>query len=368
MSSIQSPFSKFVLIVYPVVTSIGNDNMGGFSHLKGNIEVYKRLGFRVACLCRFHPKIIQIKNGVYFFNLIPGRSEPKAELSQYAGVGHNKNFDLVRRSLIRVRALSSILVLKALMFLFRPAVVHQRANGRIMAPRLIAKAKYLLELNDEFECNANSDAFLSVLPREHINLPSLINPWPVVGGDYIDAERLKMKFCNISSKKSLQIVLFGFGGIDDIEEVTEFLSDHAWLRYRDYKLCIYGAKGKNFGNVVFKGFVDDSTAKLEKYDIGLIFYSKKIYSDARILQGDPSKFYKYVDANLPIISNREYVSSYYLNNMDLSTLVFESDNLLEKSIQNMIMRRKSASISFYAHRLGELLKLLHCQVEEVPSI
>ena len=39
--------NKTVIIVYPIVSSLGKDNLGGFSHLLANIEVYKSLGFKV---------------------------------------------------------------------------------------------------------------------------------------------------------------------------------------------------------------------------------------------------------------------------------------------------------------------------------
>jgi len=348
------------LIIYPVVSSFGKDNTGGFSHLRGNIEVYKHLGFKVICLCRFHPRLFYIKDGVYFFNLIPGRARPTASECETIGKNIKDDRDLFRKFLMTIRGLFSHSILGLLIYCLRPALVHQRANSRVMAYRGLGHAKYLLELNDEFESKGYRDAYLSITPRKHIKCPSLINSWPVVSYNEIDEEFIKKKFREIPLKKSLQIVLYGVGGIDNIDEVLDFISGHVWVRSKKFKLYIYGALGKSKRNIKFMGFEDDVNSCLQRYDLGLIFYSKEKYPDTRIRQGDPSKFYKYVDSCLPIISNREHISNFYLNNMDQSSSVFKNNKLLEEGIQFMKTRRESASVEFYAQRLKELLNQIDC--------
>ena len=73
--------NKTVIIVYPIVSSLGKDNLGGFSHLLANIEVYKSLGFKVICLTRSANIIFENKQGVWFFNVILGKKNPNMKAS-----------------------------------------------------------------------------------------------------------------------------------------------------------------------------------------------------------------------------------------------------------------------------------------------
>ncbi len=55
--------SNWVVLVYPVVTSRGTDNSGGYAHLVGNIQVYRALGLKSLCICRLSWPLIDRLDG-----------------------------------------------------------------------------------------------------------------------------------------------------------------------------------------------------------------------------------------------------------------------------------------------------------------
>ncbi|MDB9812003.1 hypothetical protein OAC13_01645 [bacterium] len=344
----------FVLIVYPIVSSLGRDNLGGFSHLLANIEVYKNLGFKVICLTRSANIIFENKNGIWFFNVIPGKKNPNIK-SPTILPGQSFLKVLTYKAFIKIRNSLLNLIANTLILFFTPTIVHQRANSRFMLEPKSTGAIYLTEFNDSFENNLDCDGYLSILERPNIHRPALINPWPVIGNTTQNLDAYKSKIMDFCRCEHVNVVLYGDGGIVDYLEIQQFVENHKWLRGRPFTLHVYGPNVPDFDNVEFHPPIEELSCSLNTYDIGLIFYSKKIYGEDRIRQGSPTKFYKYVDAQLPIFSNREYISKHYLNCADSSTDIFNDENILQSYINNLAAKRNEASIPVYAKKLYALI-------------
>jgi len=346
--------NKTVIIVYPIVSSLGKDNLGGFSHLLANIEVYKSLGFKVICLTRSANIIFENKQGVWFFNVILGKKNPNMKAST----------KMLRQPFLKVllykffakfRNFLSNLIAKTLILFVTPAIVHQRANSRFMLVPKSNGAIYLTEFNDAFENNLDCDGYLSISERPNIHRPALINPWPVIGNTMQNLDMYKSKIMDFYFCEHVNVVLYGDGGIVDFLEIQHFVANHKWLRGRPFTLHVYGPNIPDFDNIVFHPPIKDLSYSLHTYDLGLIFYSKKIYGENRIRQGSPTKFYKYVDAQIPIFSNREYISKHYLKCADSSTDIFNDKNILQSYVQNLVVKRNEASVPVYAKKLNALI-------------
>ena len=346
--------NKTVIIVYPIVSSHGKDNLGGFSHLLANIEVYKNLGFKVICLTRSTNIVFENKKGVWFFNVVLGKKNPNIESSTKTP---QQSFlkVLVYKFFAKFRNLLANLIANTLIYFFTPAIIHQRANSRFMLIPKSSRAIYLTEFNDAFENNLDCDGYLSISERPNIHRPALINPWPVIGNATKNLGVYKSRIMDLSCCEHVNVVLYGDGGIVDFLEIQHFVANHKWLRGRPFTLHVYGPNVPDFENVVFHPPIKDLSDSPNIYDLGLIFYSKKIYGENRIRQGSPTKFYKYVDAQIPIFSNREYISKHFLNCADSSTDIFKDKNILQSYVQNLVVKRNEASVPVYAKKLNALI-------------
>lgn len=350
--------NRWVVIIYPVVTSQGLDNSGGHAHLRANVQVYKSLGYRVFCIARFSTRFLGRIEGEPCLNIVPGNATPAqrerapsaASISAPAGL----------RQLARnARQLVVECVCRAVLGLLRPRVVHQRANLRFMFESSLAGAQSLVELNDEFVPEVRCDGYLTTVARPQLSAPQFVRPWPVVSKARFRLDTFLQRLDNVVSGESeIRILLYGLGGITSVGAIVAFLDNHPWLRGRRWSLWAFGVnalRGVNDDRVQVCGWTGEDQIKADRYDLGLVFYSEDGYSDERLALGCPTKLWKYIDWSLPVISNRSIVSSRYLGNFDIAVKTLFDQSTKQQYAQRLESIRNDADVPAYASELASFL-------------
>jgi hypothetical protein len=359
--------SRWVIINYPVVTSSGNDNTGGHEHLIGNIQAYRLLGYNTLCLCRISWPLISNLEGATCLNIVPGLAMPESGCDVPQSPDKNskrKNFVLQVSKLVRsIRFGVLNIVYKGLITALSPAIIHQRANLRFMpSVEFYRKAIHLIELNDEFIPDIRCNGYLTIATRPAINLPQLVNPWPVPSCERFDFDQFSHKLDMIAQGQStINILLFGIGGIESEEQVYEYLANHIWFRSKPIALHIYGAAQDGTqcdSRIVVKRRQSENSLPVDFYHAGIVFYSTRMYDDARLKLGSPTKLYKYIDWSLPILANRALISKTYLGNFDHSESVLECTTARRSFATFLTEFRNNAAVDVYAARLKDFIDRL----------
>lgn len=336
-----------VILNYPVVTSRGTDNSGGYAHLQGNIQVYSALGLKALCLCRLGWPLVDRLDGALCLNIVPGAAVPRQP-----GPAAPAAAPMRRGPGRRLRDAAMQLILDALVALLRPRLVHERANLRFMDRRRRALFQ-LVELNDGFVSPRACDAYLTVHHRPQLTAPQFIAPWPVPELAGFD-RGLFLDRLGRMGEGAKSVMLFGAGGISDIGGARDFVRAHPWFAGRDVKLHVFGAAGTDGAGLVFHGWQDEAVIDSSAFDAGLLYYDDA-YDDARLALGSPTKLSKYCDWSLPALSNRAVISDRFLGSFDRDNTVLQEPARASEFADFVIAARNRTSVAAYASQLDDFL-------------
>ncbi len=356
-------YSGWVLLNYPVVTSRSRDNAGGYDHLIGNIQTYRHLGFKVLCICRWSPRLVDLLEGALVLNIVPGAAVPalSKEISANATMAKPRTPLLWRRLTLAARAGALTLLGVVLKLLPRPRLLHQRANKRFMYKNSDQVTIHLVELNDEFVPLDLCDGYLTVTPRPELSLPQLVSRWPVHGVSVIDKPLFLKRLAMLAKpSRRLNVMLFGVGGTTSTQMIRKFIEGHPWFREASFDLHIFGGYSAsiNSGGVVEHGWHDLKHVSAQDFDAAVLFYDEGIYDDERLRLGSPTKLWKYIDWSLPVFSNRQYISHQFLGRFDCSNKVLH-DYELGCQYANYLERLRRETIpSVYAEKLAKFIEEL----------
>jgi hypothetical protein len=339
---------RWVILNYPVVTSRGTDNSGGFAHLVGNIQVYRALGLEILCLCRFCWPLVDRLDGALCLNIVPGAALPHQHsagptAAAPAGSGIAR----------RLRDTMMQVLLDFLVLLLRPRLLHERANLRFMARRR-GNFIHLIELNDAFVPKQPCDGYLTVHERQGLNAPQFPAPWPVPETSAFNRDGFLARLRNLQHGRGT-VLLFGAGGIANFRAASDFLGQHPWFRGAKPVLHVYGATGQDEEGLVFHGWQDESGIDASIFNVGLLYYEPSVYDDARLTLGSPTKLSKYYDWSLPVLSNRAVISDRFLGGFDRDRSVLECPENASRFADLLTATRNRTSIAAYASQLADFL-------------
>ena len=345
----------WVIINYPVVTSRGKDNSGGHSHLRGNIQVYRQLGFRVLCLCRWSLRLVDILDGAICLNIVPGTATPA--LTRTA----NQSATLKPKCASWTHGIRRWLLTRihgALSVILSPMIVHERANLRSMYEGR-GNWVHLIELNDEYVPPVRADGYLVVSSYEGLDAPQFAAPWPVIRVAQFDAAAFQRRLERISTDgQTIRVMLFGTGGAGDLVRVREFLTGHSWFRGKSITLDVFGAVDaaeSRYAGINVHPWADEAKLSPRPFDAGILYYAKDIYDDGRLKVGSPTKLSRYVDWSLPAISNRPVMSREFLGEFDTDTRVL-NDAAQGRAYADFLLRvRERTSVEHYASQFRDFL-------------
>ena len=361
---LKDRFPEWVIINYPVVTSRGQDNSGGREHLIGNIQVYQLLGFRVICLCRLSWPLVDKLSGAVCLNVIPGSAIPKTHEDRIHSNVIDTNQDKFRiRCHVLLRCLRRRVfdaIYRVLRLFLSPIVVHQRANQRFMgSEECLGSAVHLVELNDLFIPDILCQGYLTVAYRVDLELPQLVSPWPVPSSGMFEYGKFESRLDQIAGgHQTINVLLFGYGGVESETEVHEFLSNHVWFRSKSIILHIYGASKELLDGddrIVTHKWMNENLLPKEMFQAGVIYYSNSTYDDDRLQLGSPTKLYKYIDWSLPIVSNRPIISRRYLGGFDQNEGVLKCESTRRDYADLLMELRNNASVEIYASRIQDFV-------------
>jgi hypothetical protein len=349
-----------VLLNYPVVTSRSRDNAGGYDHLIGNLLVYRHLGYKVVCICRWSPRLIDRLEGALVLNIVPGAALP-APLS--AGGQAALAAPLPRPAVWRflaqaLRAKALALLGEGLQRLLRPRLLHQRANLRLMLTPPDSAITHLVELNDEYVPDAPCNGYLTVEQRPELPVPQFVWRWPVPEVAQFDEPRFLQRVASLARPaRRLKVLLFGIGGTTSPQAIYQFIASHSWFQGAGFDLHIYGgASGApEVDNVRQHGWFDPDRLDVQSYDAAVLYYDPQVYDDGRIRLGSPTKLWKYIDWSLPVFCNRPYVSERFLGNFDANREVLIDSNCARKYAKHLQELRRQTLPATYADSLTVFL-------------
>ena len=351
-----------VLLNYPVVTSRSRDNAGGYDHLIGNLQVYRHLGYKVVCICRWSPRLIDRLEGALVLNIVPGAAVPALPAAPVAGPAAVA-LHALRRAVWRglaqaVRATALSLLGAGLQRLLRPQVLHQRANLRLILTPRDATATHLVELNDEFVPAAPCDGYLTVAPRPALTAPQFVWRWPVPEVARFDIHRFLQRLSNLARPvRPLKMLLFGIGGTTAPQTIREFIATHPWFQGVGFELHIYGGAtgAPAVEGVVQHGWCDPARLDARDYDTAVLYYDPLVYDDARLRLGSPTKLWKYIDWSLPVFCNRRHVSEHFLGGFDSDRQVLNDAGQARRYAKHLQTLRRHTLPATYADGLAAFL-------------
>ncbi len=360
----KSGHAGWVLLNYPVVTSRSRDNAGGFDHLLGNLQVYRQLGFKVLCICRWSPRLIDRLDGAVVLNIVPGAAVPvpPAEGSIYAAAPDRRCTPRSPGWRMAARAVRNgllALVGTGLQCVLRPRLLHQRANLRFMVSPRDRNALHLIELNDEFVPAERCDAYLTVVPRPALDGSQFAWRWPVSVVAPFDSRRFLQRLSTLANPtRRLKVLLFGIGGTTAPRDIHEFIQRHPWFQNRDFDLHVYGgdSRAAPVAGVIQHGWSDARALPANEFDAALLYYDASVYDDERLRLGSPTKLWKYIDWSLPVFCNREQVSKQFLGQFDCTDQVLYHEALARQFAEHLQSLRCQTLPDTYARELAAFLK------------
>ena len=356
--------ARWVLLNYPVITSRSRDNAGGYDHLVGNLQVYRHMGFKVVCICRWAPNLIDRFEGAWILNIVPGAAVPKTPSSVCAdqvGVSPTSQLPEAWRWIAQgLRGVVLTLLCAGLQRLLRPCLLHQRANLRLMISPSDNEIAHLVELNDEYVPQAVCDAYLTVVPRPSLPVAQFIWRWPVPEVASFDAQLFQQRLIELAQpSRRIKVVLFGIGGTTSLKVIHRFIAEHSWFQGVDFELHVYGGHGNSsfVEGVVHHNWCEPAQFDSQNYDAGVLYYDPLVYDDKRLSLGSPTKLWKYIDWSLPVFSNRSFVSKHFLGCFDENRNVLLSKDLAQKYADHLqALRRETLPITYADQMFGFLQK------------
>jgi hypothetical protein len=357
--SLSERQARWVLLNYPVITSRSRDNSGGYDHMIGNLQVYRHLGYRVVCICRWSPRLIDWLEGALVLNIVPGAAMPTSPVAGQPSVDKPTTYlTALRRLAQAVRATALTLLGAGLQWLLRPRLLHQRANLRLMITPRDQAVTHLVELNDEYVPAAPCDAYLTVAPRPALPVPQFVWRWPVPLVAQFDVQLFLKRLAGLAQPvRPLKVLLFGIGGTTAPQAIRQFIASHPWFQGNGFELHIYGgaAAFPAADGVVQHGWCDSAQFAAQDYDAAVLYYDPQVYDDVRLRLGSPTKLWKYIDWSLPVFCNRPHVSELFLGCFDTSrTVLLEIDCARRYAEHLQAMRRRTLPAN-YADSLGTFL-------------
>jgi hypothetical protein len=343
-----------VVLVYPVVTSLGRDNTGGYEHLAGNIEAYRTIGLRAIVLCRLAWPLVYIGNGCLLLNIVPGTSRPPPSSPDGGPPVRGRSMLATLRARV-LGALSAVIMRCA-----RPAILHQRANARFMIRAAPQGCLHIIELNDEFLPAQSCDGYLVVAAREGLTRPQLCLPWPVCRRGRFDPRRLAANLEVVAGSGELRVVLLGSGGISSLRPVLQFVANHPWITGRSFSLHAYGEfqDVPDDSRVHWQKWISADTLDASRFHAALIYYDASEYSEERLRVGFPTKLATYIDWSLPILSNRAYISRDILGGFDLDAAVLEDAHRVVQYAERLMDVRSMTLPGQYGRSLAGFIEAL----------
>lgn len=360
----KSGHAGWVLLNYPVVTSRSRDNAGGFDHLVGNLQVYRHLGFKVLCICRWSPRLVDRLEGALVLNIVPGAAVPAPSVHTASSAAGRQRPLGWRAAALALRNGVLALVGTALQCLLRPRLLHQRANLRFTLPPRGRHTMHLIELNDEFVPAGRCDAYLSVARRPALEQPQFVWRWPVPEVARFDSRRFLQRLATLAKPpRRLQVLLFGIGGTTAPQTIREFIAAHPWFRGCVFDLHVFGgnARATTVDGIVQHGWCDARQLPAQDFDAAVLYYDEKVYDDDRLRLGSPTKLWKYIDWSLPVFCNRPHVSHQFLGQFDGSAQVLHDDGRARQFAEHLQALRRQTLPGTYAQELAAFLKGLSCR-------
>jgi hypothetical protein len=352
-------YAGWVLLNYPVVTSRSRDNAGGYDHLLGNIQAYRHLGFKVLCICRWSPRLVDRLEGALVLNIVPGAAVPAPATSAVAKL---RPMPVWRRLAQAARASALALLGAGLQRLLRPQLLHQRANLRLMFAPHVHGVTHLVELNDEYVPPGPCDACLTVAPRPTLAAPQFVWRWPVPEVARFDPARFQQRLASLARPDhSLKVLLFGIGGTTVSQAIRRFIGGHPWFDQAAFELHVYGgdAGAPAVDGVVQHGWCDPALLDTRDFDAAVLYYDPQVYDDDRLRLGSPTKLWKYIDWSLPVFCNRPYVSEHFLVRFDASREVLDDPSQGKRYAAHLQALRRDTLPVTYAEGLAGFLAGLH---------
>lgn len=328
----------------------------------GNLQVYRQLGYRVVCICRWSPRLIDLLEGALVLNIVPGSALPAPQALpafEQATLAASVSRPASSRWLAKFLRAKALAFLGAgLQLLLRPRLLHQRANQRLMLRSCDSAATHIIELNDEYVPDLPCDGYLSVDPRPALTVPQFVSRWPVPEVAQFDEPRFLQRLaCLARPARRLNVLLFGIGGTITPLAVHRFIASHAWFLGAEFDLHIYGgtASVQEIDGVVQHSWSDPDRLDVHNFDAAVLYYEPLVYDDGRLRLGSPTKLWKYVDWSLPVFCNRSYVSEHFLGNFDTNREVLIDKNCARMYAKYLLERRCKTLPVTYANSLAAFL-------------
>ncbi len=358
-------YAGWVVLNYPVVTSRSRDNAGGYDHLIGNIQTYRYLGFKVLCICRWSPRLVDLLEGALVLNIVPGAAVP-ALPAPSAATGTVSMLRLApfwRRLAQAARAGALTLLGAGLQRLLRPRLLHQRANLRLMFESHGHGVTHLVELNDEYVPPSTCDAYLTVAPRPTLAAPQFVWRWPVPEVGRFESARFQQRLASLAQPQHrLKVLLFGIGGTTSPQAIRRFIGGHPWFDQADFDLHVFGGDigAPAVDGVVQHGWCDPAQMDTLDFDAAVLYYDPHVYDDDRLRLGSPTKLWKYIDWSLPVFCNRPHVSEYFLGRFDAGRDVLNDPAQGQSYAAHLqSLRRDTLPVTYAEGMAGFLASLLH---------
>ena len=355
--------SGWVMLNYPIVTSRSRDNAGGFDHLVGNLLVYQRMGFKVVCICRWSPRLVDRLEGALMLNIVPGLAVPVTLSPSTDQPAPSRPILRWRVIAQNVRAGALFLLGAGLQRLLRPRLLHQRANQRLMLAPRGKETVHLVELNDDYLPPNRCDAYLTVTQRPAVATPQFVWRWPVPEVARFDGKRFMQRLAGLARpSRRLKVLLFGIGGTTAVHPIRDFISAHPWFQDTAFDLHVFGGDGvvPDVAGVVQHGWCDPARLDTLDFDAALLYYDPKVYDDERLRLGSPTKLWKYIDWSLPVFCNRDYISQEFLGQFDCTREVLLNPDLGRQFAEYYETLRNQTLPTTYADGLGAFLVGLGC--------
>ena len=346
------------IIIYPVVSSRGRDNTGGYDHFYSNLIAYRVAGIKCIAICRLAWPLVDVLNHVVVFNVIPGRSNPSTKQEDVSGGDGNVLVESIASILALVGKCRTFLVrifLFLCVLIYQPLIIHQRANKRFLSDIQLANGVSIIELNDKFVPDFVPDLYLSVERRSDLHAPQFVSPWPVSAVAEFDQIALEKRLFEIESgNRIVNVLLFGVGGISNYADIGHFVQDHIWFSDKRAVLHVFGEtdfSDDGADNVIFHGHIGAKALDASKFDVGLLYYDTHVYDEDRIRLGSPTKFFKYVDWSLPVITNNDFYSTSLMGGFDKTKEIFYDSKLRDSYIEFLRRSRNTTSVESYGFDL-----------------
>ncbi len=328
----------------------------------GNLQVYRHLGYRVVCICRWSPRLIDWLEGALVLNIVPGAAMPALPTSPVAdqpAVDKLATYlTALRRLAQAVRATALALLGAGLQWLLRPRLLHQRANLRLMLTLRDQSATHLVELNDEYVPAAPCDAYLTVASRPVLPVPQFVWRWPVPEVAQFNMQRFLQRLAGLAQPaRQLKLLLFGIGGTTAPQAIRQFIASHPWFQGNGFELHIYGGAAAEpaADGVIQHEWCDPVLLGEQDFDAAVLFYDPQVYDDERLRLGSPTKLWKYIDWSLPVFCNRPLISAHFLGGFDTDRSVLNDACSARQFAEHLQALRRHTLPVYYADGLAAFL-------------